>query len=193
LALDARYQFDQAYIERLVAGDPETERHFTRYFGDLLTAKLRSKLRSPTLVQDAKQETFLRVLTTLRKKGGLAEAGSLGAFVNSVCNNILFETYRSETKRRREIVEDDFDAVAPDIDAESSLVQEADHARVRAALEELAPKDRTLLRWLFFEERGKDHICQSLGCDREYLRVLVHRAKARFREAYMKAEEVSRP
>ena len=57
-----RYEFDRGYIERLVAGDAETERHFTRYFGDLLTMKLRSKLRSAAQVEDVKQETFVRVL-----------------------------------------------------------------------------------------------------------------------------------
>jgi len=30
-----RHEFDRAYLERLIAGDPDTEAHFTRYFGDL--------------------------------------------------------------------------------------------------------------------------------------------------------------
>ena len=36
------------------------------------------------------------MLTTLKHKKGLASAESLGAFVNGVCNNVLFELYRSE-------------------------------------------------------------------------------------------------
>ena len=28
--------FDQEYVQRLREGDPETQRHFTRYFGELL-------------------------------------------------------------------------------------------------------------------------------------------------------------
>ena len=90
-----RFEFDREYVERLIAGEPETEQHFTRYFGDLLTLKLRSRLRSPAQVEDAKQETFVRVLTTLKRKGGIESPEALGAFVNSVCNNVLFETYRS--------------------------------------------------------------------------------------------------
>jgi RNA polymerase sigma-70 factor (ECF subfamily) len=39
-----------------------------------------------------------------------------------------------------------------------------------------------LLRWLFFDERDKDDICRELNIDRNYLRVLLHRAKNRFRE-----------
>ena len=67
--VNLRYEFDLGYIERLVAGDTETERHFTRYFGDLLTMKLRSKLRSAALVEDAKQETFVRVLVHAQEEG----------------------------------------------------------------------------------------------------------------------------
>jgi RNA polymerase sigma-70 factor, ECF subfamily len=179
-----RFEFDAAYVARLAAGDGEAERHFTAYFGDLLTIKLRSRLRSPALVEDAKQETFLRVLTTLRK-GGLASAGSLGAFVNSVCNNVLFETYRAETRRQQMVPEDTVQPEAPGASAEESLVARSDHEQLREAMGRLPEKDRQLLRWLFFDERDKDDVCRTLGVDRPYLRVLVHRAKGRLREALM--------
>jgi RNA polymerase sigma-70 factor (ECF subfamily) len=131
------------------------------------------------------------VLTTLRRKSGLTEAGSLGAFVNSVCNNVLFEIYRSETRRRREVSDDAIDPPDTDAGAEATMLLATDRAQVRGALQELGERDRLLLRWLFFEERNKDWICESLGCDRDHLRVLVHRAKGRFREAYKKAAELS--
>ena len=178
-----RYEFDGAYVQRLIAEDPETERHFTQYFGDLLTLKLRSRLKSPAQVDDAKQETFARVLTTLKRKNGLATPASLGAFVNSVCNNVLFELYRSGS--RTTPLEDDVDP--PDErrpDVVTSIAAGEERMRVRRALESLPEKERELLRWLFFEERDKDMICRELKIDRNYLRVLVHRAKARFREQF---------
>jgi RNA polymerase sigma-70 factor, ECF subfamily len=184
LPLLPRFEFDTAYVARLTAGDVETERHFTDYFGDLLTIKLRSRLRSPTLVEDAKQETFLRVLTTLRRKGGLESAGSLGAFVNTVCNNILFETYRAETKRRQNVPDDETPLEAPAASVESVMLDADEHQRVRQAIAELPPKDRELLHFLFFEERDKDDICRAMGVDRQYLRVLLHRAKGRFRDVF---------
>jgi hypothetical protein len=42
--LPPRFSFDENYVRRLIAEDPETERHFTEYFGDLLSIKLRSRL-----------------------------------------------------------------------------------------------------------------------------------------------------
>jgi RNA polymerase sigma-70 factor (ECF subfamily) len=79
-----RHVFDQSYVTRLTDGDADTERHFTRYFGDLLVIKLRARLRSSHLVEDVRQETFLRVLNVLRNKGGLQHPERLGAFVNAV-------------------------------------------------------------------------------------------------------------
>jgi RNA polymerase sigma-70 factor (ECF subfamily) len=49
-------------------GDPETERHFTTYFGDLLLIKLRARLRNTQTIEDIRQETFLRVLSTLKPR-----------------------------------------------------------------------------------------------------------------------------
>lgn len=178
-----RYEFDGAYVQRLIAEDPDTERHFTKYFGDLLTLKLRSRLRSATLVDDARQETFARVLTSLKQKGGLANAATLGSFVNSVCNNVLFEMYRAG--RRTAALEDDVDpADDRQPDAERSIVAGEERLRVRRALAALPRKEQDLLRWLFFEERDKDGICRELNVDRNYLRVLLHRAKQRFRQEF---------
>jgi len=45
-----------------------------------------------------RQETFVRVMKALRQPGGIQSAGGFGAFVNRVCNNVLFEMYRSHSK-----------------------------------------------------------------------------------------------
>jgi RNA polymerase sigma-70 factor (ECF subfamily) len=179
-----RFEVDRDYVDRLVAGEPEIERHFVRYFGDLLTLKLRSRLRAAALVEDARQETFRRVLTTLKERGGLASAVSLGAFVNSVCNNVLFECYRAGAKVQQ-LAEghDQVDERGPSV--ETGLVQTEQRERVREALAALPAREQELLRWLFFEERDKDDICRTLNVDRNYLRVLLHRAKAKFRDRFL--------
>jgi RNA polymerase sigma-70 factor, ECF subfamily len=182
LQLD-RFDFDQAYVDRLVAGDPETEQHFARYFNDLLTIKLRSRLRSPAQAEDARQETLRRVLTTLKERGGLKAAEHLGAFVNGVCNHVLLETYRSG-KRTDELPEDadPVDESRPSV--ESGLIAAEDRGRVQRALSAMPQKEKDLLRWLFFEERDKDAICAELKIDRNYLRVMLHRAKRSFRTQF---------
>src|SRR5262249_47926780 len=113
-----------------------------------MTFKLRSRLRSAALVEDARQETFVRVLTSLKRKRGLSNAETLGAFVNAVCNNVVFEMYRSGA--RTTPLPDAYDAVdcrKPDPDA--ALAADAERALVKTALDGLPQKDRALLHWLF--------------------------------------------
>jgi len=179
---EGRFEFDRAYLDRLAARDPDTERHFTRYFGDLLAIKLRSRLRSPALIEDARQETFLRVLKALRQPGGIQSPGGFGAFVNSVCNNVLFEMYRANA--RTTPLEDEYDEASSNLPADSTLVADEEREEVRAALHSLPEREQLVLKWVFFDERDKDDICRDLQIDRAYLRVLVHRAKARFREHF---------
>lgn len=182
---EGRFEFDRAYLDRLASGDPDTERHFTRYFGDLLSIKLRSRLRSPAQVEDARQETFFRVMKAVRQPGGIQSPGGFGAFVNSVCNNVLFEMYRSHS--RTTPLEDEVGAALPDpaVDAETAAAADEDRAHVRGIMESLPQKERQLLHWLFFEECDKDEVCRRLNIDRNYLRVLLHRAKQRFKTEFV--------
>jgi RNA polymerase sigma-70 factor (ECF subfamily) len=52
-------------------------------------------------------------------------------------------------------------------------------------LEKLPERDRIILRAVFLEEREKDDICREIGVTRDYIRVLLHRAKQSFREVYI--------
>ena len=191
MARQERFDFDAEYVRRLTQGEPEIEEHFVRYFGVLLAGKLRMRLRSPGLVEDAKQETFMRVFATLRQKGGLVTPEGLGAFVNSVANNVLFETYRTQS---RHSPVGDRDADEPEESqpsTEARLLQEEQSSQVRQMLSRLPQREQDLLRGLFIEERDKDDLCRRLQVDRTYLRVLLHRAKMHFR-AVLEEEGIER-
>ena len=56
---------------------------------------------------------------------------------------------------------------------------------VRQILSALTERDRRLLQAVLLEERDKDEVCAELGISREYLRVLVHRAKQSFKSFYI--------
>jgi RNA polymerase sigma-70 factor (ECF subfamily) len=173
--------FSEGYVQRLAQSDRETEEDFVAYFGELLAIKLRPRLHAADLVEDVIQETFLRVLKKLRN-GGILDPEALGGFVNSVCNNILFEVYRQQSR----MAEPPEDRASEEIPADTTLVAESDRNDVRQVLSAMSEKDRKIIRWLFFEERDKAEICRTLGVDREYLRVLLHRAKLRFRADWIK-------
>ena len=178
--------FDADYIERLWAGDNETQEHFVGYFTQLLRIKLRSRLQSSHAIDDVCQETFARVLALLRKDGGLRQPERLGAFVNSVCNNVLLEHYRSSKRSESLDEEGRPELPARGADALDIAVARQIKDKVREILLDLPLRDRSVLKAVFLDERDRDEVCQEFGVDRVYLRVLLHRAKQEFKAVYIK-------
>ena len=173
--------FDAEYVDKLRQGDPEVQWHFASHFGHLLGIKLRARLRSSTLRDDARQETFLRVFATLRNPEK-RQPENLGAFVNAVCNNVLLEMFRAES--RTSVIDDDAPEPADRrLDPEAEALKSDRKRIVQHLLGEMTERDRELLREVFLEELDKDEVCRKHGIDRDYLRVVLHRAKARFRLA----------
>lgn len=181
------FAFDKAYVEKLRNGDPATEHHFFVYFEKLLRIKLRARAISSDKVEDLKQDTFIRVITAVRKEGGVRHPERFGAFVNSICNNVLLEYYRTLGKNQQM---DETHQEIPDLvlDLEGMMVSKQCSEQVRKILSGLPARDRDLLRAVFLEEKDKDAVCRDIGVDREYLRVLLHRAKDKFKAVYEKEQ-----
>ncbi|HKV76825.1 MAG TPA: sigma-70 family RNA polymerase sigma factor [Candidatus Sulfotelmatobacter sp.] len=177
--------FDESYVERLQAGDFRTQEHFVAYFSELIQLKLRSRLHSPQAIEDVRQETFTRVFAALRG-GKIRQPERLGAFVNSMCNNVLLEHYRASSRDSSLDDEEQQDFPATNVDVLGAVSAKQMGEKIREILEEMPERDRRLLREIFLEERDKDDVCKDFGVDREYLRVLLHRAKQSFKSLYLK-------
>jgi RNA polymerase sigma-70 factor, ECF subfamily len=177
--------FDDEYLRRLRAGDAPVEEHFRRYFSALIQIKLRSRLRSPEAIEDIRQETFLRFFVALND-GKIQQPDRLGSFVNSTCNHVLLEHYRGASRDDSLDDDEEKDFPAKSIDPVGVISAQEMDKKVREILEQLPERDRRLLREVFLEERDKDDVCRDFGVDREYLRVLLHRAKQAFKALYLK-------
>jgi RNA polymerase sigma-70 factor (ECF subfamily) len=122
----------------------------------------------------------------LRRDGGLRQPERVGAFVNSVCNNVLLEHYRLAARS------DSLDEEGrPELPARGADALEIVGARqmgekVQQILRDLPLRDRSLLKAVFLDERDRDEVCLEFGVDRDYLRVLLHRAKQEFKAEYIR-------
>lgn len=155
------------------------------YFSELIQLKLRSRLHSPQAIEDVRQETFARVFAALRS-GKIRQPDRLGAFVNSMCNNVLLEQYRASSRDSSFEDEEESDFPALTVDVLGAIAAKQMSEKIREILEEMPERDRRLLREVFLEERDKDEVCRDFGVDRDYLRVLLHRAKQSFKLLYLK-------
>jgi RNA polymerase sigma-70 factor, ECF subfamily len=184
--------FDEAYVEWLRAGDFRTQEHFRVYFTAVIQLKLRSRLRSREAIEDVRQETFARFYVALRE-GKILHPERLGSFVNSICNNVLLEHYRTAARHGVHNSNDNDsdddqpkELPSPFLDPLAVFTAQEIQQKVREILDQLPERDRRLLREVFLEERDKDEVCRDFGVDREYLRVLLYRAKQLFKALYLK-------
>jgi RNA polymerase sigma-70 factor (ECF subfamily) len=179
--------FDAEYVRKLADGDPATESHFSAYFEKFILTKLRARKVSVEMAEDVCQETLLRVLKSLRQGSGVSQPERFGAFVNAVSNNVLLEFTHKQS--RHVLVDDDTpEPVDKAAGAETTLITEERKRMVAAVLDDLLPKEREILRLVFFEEADRHQISEQFQVDPDYLRVLLHRAKSKFQLAYTRRQ-----
>jgi RNA polymerase sigma-70 factor (ECF subfamily) len=152
--------------------------------------RLRLKLRYKVLyhlghgcadVDDLVQETLVRFFRAEQRQL-IRNTDEFGAFLNGVCRNVILE-YRRRIRREPPV---DPDVPIPDAgfrpDAEIFEMRDA----IENGLSELAERDRAILRSLYLEGREKDDICRDWGMSDAQFRVVLFRAKERFRRVYNK-------
>ncbi len=182
--------FNEEYLKRLIDEDEATVRHFIGYFTTHLRIKVRSRLRTLYLIDDVMQETFLRFFKTIRSGRPIERPDRLGAFLNGICNLVLFENYRTQMRYEGtgydapEQCDSSWDPDSPFVTAELKTM-------VREVLSEMPERERRVLEALYFEEMEKDEICRLFGVDREYLRVLLFRAKGRARQIVLRRQRAA--
>ena len=178
------YSFDEEYLRRLGAHDPATEAHFVAYFSERLRITLRARGVDISTIEDVRQETFCRVWVAIQS-GGVNNPQGFGSYVHSVCKNVLSENRRDDYRNKHDSLE--FNDVPDEKLGLEELMQLREHGElVRTVLSELPERDRHLLQARFFEDRDNEEVCGDFNVDRDYLRVLFHRAINRFSELYKK-------
>jgi len=178
------FSFDEEYLRRLGAQDPATEAHFVSYFSERLKIVLRGRGVDSHTLDEVRQETFCRVWVAVRS-GEVRNPRGFGAYVHSVCKNVLSETRRDIVRNQHDQL-DSTDVADQQLDLEDLMQQKQNGKLVREILAMLPERDRHILHARFFEDRENEDVCLQFGIDRDYLRVLLHRAINRFGEIYRK-------
>ena len=166
-------------------------------FPDEDLEKLRSRLRYKVGyevgfycpdVDDIVQETITRVLVATREEK-IQNPAAVGAFLNGVCRNVISEY------RRRNMRDDPMPEVVPE--PPSNGIGATDLFDLRQAiaqgLDQLAERDRRVLRAFYLEEKSRGEILKETGLTDENLRVVLCRAKERFRAIYVEQTKHRRP
>ena len=97
--------------------------------------------------------------------------------------------------RRRNMRDDPMPEVVPE--PQSDVIRDTDLFDLRQAiahgLDQLSERDRSVLRAFYLEEKSKEEILKSTGMTDENFRVVLCRAKERFRAIYVEQTKHRRP
>jgi len=177
------FTFDDEYVRRLREGDRLTEEHFSNYFTQHLRITLSGRLPSHS-IDDVTQEVLFRFYAKLRSpEGGIRDGRKLGSYVTSICKYRLFEIYR-DGKSTEPLTDEHANRFTSSEDTVKRLVDTEEREHVRNSVAKLPKKDRDILRAIFFDERAPADVRREFGVEPGYLRVLIHRAKKKFREGW---------
>ena len=101
----------------------------------------------------------------MRSEGRIRQPERLGAFVKTLCNNVLLEHYRASQRGTSLEDEDEQDLPAVVVDLLGSARHEQMQDKAREILEDLPERDRRSLREVFLEERERTRSAATSGVD----------------------------
>lgn len=189
--LDSRISAD--LVARIGRGERAAEAEMIRRYERGLLYLLKRRTGDTELALDLRQDTFRIAIEKLRASP-LNEPERLTAYLRGVALNLAIAHQRKSARRATTADSDAVEAAAdhrkgPFDDVSGEQLQHAVHQ----LLDELrTPRDREILTRLYIQDEDKESICLSLGVDSTHFNRVLFRAKQRFRDLLLRAEQKDR-
>jgi RNA polymerase sigma-70 factor (ECF subfamily) len=164
---------DEYLVVRCQLGDAQALGHLVRRWQHRIVRHAHHYTNDPEAAQDVAQESWMAIVRGLRS---LRDPARFPAWALRIVANKSRDWVRREGARRRAVGRVDADdPPAPD-DARAAAV-----ARVRAALSELEPGRRALLRSFYLEGMSVARIAEDLGIPEGTVKSRLSNARAALR------------
>jgi len=177
-------EFDiESVLEAIAAGEPAAETALVRQYSRGLLLMLTQRCGDVELAADMHQDTFMVVLTRLRKQA-LDNPQQVKAFIHTTAVNLFINHYRKEKRHNTWGDDDAVSAAADPAPDQVRRLEKKDTAKlVHAVINELpGQRDREIL-WLYFiDEIEKPAICAQLDLSTAHFDRVLYRAKQRLRQ-----------
>lgn len=151
--------------------------YYARVFG-----LCRRLLGSPTLAEDATQETFMRVYKYFKRYD---TSQPFWRWIANIANNHCIDLLRGRQRIADWIGSEaeELDSLpAEDIGALGQMISHEDSERINQAVEQLPDKYRVPLVLAYYNDASYDEIATSLSTSRNHVGVLLLRARQKLRE-----------
>jgi RNA polymerase sigma-70 factor, ECF subfamily len=186
----AEHEIAADLARQIHQGDRAAEQALVARYGPPLHFLLKQRTRDSELALDIRQDA-LRVVIEKLRAGTLEQPERLAGYLRGVALKLCGAQRRKELRRATTADSDAIETVADDrADPEEHLSEEQLRRAVRELLAELStPRDRDILTRVYLLDEDKEAICTALGVDSLHFNRVLFRAKQRFRELLMRAEQ----
>ena len=137
------------------------KRHQQRLFSFIY-----SKVKDRDITEDIFQDTFIKVIRTL-KKGNYNEEGKFLPWVVRISHNLIIDYFRKSNRMPKFRNTDEFDifSVLGDgvLNAEKKIIKEQIHADVRELVNELPEEQRQVLIMRMYNDMSFNEISENTG------------------------------
>jgi RNA polymerase sigma-70 factor (ECF subfamily) len=126
-----------------------------------------SKVNDPILADDIFQDTFVKVVKTLRA-GSYKEEGRFLSWVLRIAHNLIVDHYRKSNRMPKyESSREEFDVVAnlsdPNLNVEFSLIENQIHTDLVSLIRELPDTQQEVLRMRLYKDMSFKDIADNTG------------------------------
>jgi len=157
---------DAQLVSSYISGDERAlsiliNKHQSRLYGFIF-----SKIQDRDAANDIFQDTFIKVIRTL-KRGNYNEQGKFLPWVMRISHNLIIDYFRKNNRMPKFKSKNDFDifsVISDDsLNIENKIVDAQIEDHVRVLLDELPEEQKTVIKMRIYQEMSFKEISESTG------------------------------
>ena len=156
-------QSDQILLKAYLSGDEAAFEILIRKHKDKVFAFILSKIKNYNLAHDVFQDTFIKVINSL-KRGNYNEEGKFVPWVMRIAHNLVIDHFRRQNKTRSIAPTDDFnifDVISnEDKNVEEEMIDDQISSDVRKLIEELPEDQKEVLKMRYYKDLSFKEIAE---------------------------------
>mgnify|MGYP001254423204 FL=1 len=157
---------DQVLVQNFLNGDNKSFEELLSRHKNRIFAFIMSKVKNRDITEDIFQDTFIKVINSL-KKGKYNEEGKFLPWMMRISHNLVIDHFRKESKMRKIRPTSEFDIF--DIlddgrkNQEDLMIQTQVHADLNILIEQLPEDQKEVLKMRYFKDLSFKKISELTG------------------------------
>lgn len=189
IVMDSRVLAPSALVERIVAGDRSAEAELVERYSRGLRLLICRSSSDRSSVDDIHQDVFRVALQRIRQ-GEVREPERLNSFLCGVARRLTIDHHRKAAKQP--VADDEAARLLLSAEAGPDAMALANE-RAQIAEEVLSAleidRQSQILKRFYIADEDKESICRDMGLTGLHFNRVLHRARKRFKELYLRRTE----